>query len=189
MDLSLILCTVLQSHQIQNIIGMIIFLIGFMGSGKSTLGKRLAKKIGYDFIDMDHYIEEQEGLKVPAIFEQKGEKYFREQEKLFLANLEPDANIVVATGGGAPCFGNNIELMNEKGITVYLKMSPASLASRLEKARVIRPLVAGLESDHLRNYIENKLREREPFYNQAKCVIRGENVKPFHITSLVFGSE
>ncbi|MFW5706707.1 MAG: shikimate kinase [Bacteroidota bacterium] len=168
---------------------MIIFLIGFMGSGKSTLGKRLAKKIGYDFVDMDYHIEEQEGMKVPAIFEKKGERYFRDQEKRFLEELEKDANLVVATGGGAPCFGKNIDIMNEKGITVYLKMSPSALASRLERARVIRPLVAGLESEHLRQYIENKLHEREPYYNQAKCIIRGESAKPFHITSLVFGTE
>ncbi|TVQ08067.1 MAG: shikimate kinase [Bacteroidetes bacterium] len=166
---------------------MIIFLIGFMGSGKTTLGKRLAKKIDYRFTDMDHFLEEKEGMKVSEIFEQKGEKYFREMEKAFLESLEVEENVVIATGGGAPCWGQNMEIMNQKGVTVYLKMSPASLASRLEKARTIRPLIAGLEPEHLQHYIEKKLQEREPWYNKARCVVRGENVKPFHVSSLVFG--
>ena len=166
---------------------MIIFLIGFMGSGKSTLGKRLARKIDYRFIDMDHHLEEVEGLKVSEIFEQKGEKYFRELEKGFLESMEIQDNVVIATGGGAPCWGKNMDIMNRKGVTVYLKMSPVSLASRLEKSRNIRPLIQGLNPEHLRDYIENKLQEREHYYNQAQCIVRGENVKPFHVSSLVFG--
>ncbi len=166
---------------------MIIFLIGFMGSGKSTLGKRLARKIEYRFIDMDHVLEEQEGMKISEIFDLKGEKYFRNLEKDYLETLEVSDDVVIATGGGAPCWGNNMEIMNRKGVTVYLKMSPGSLASRLEKSRNIRPLIQGLNPDHLRDYIEEKLREREFFYNQAKCIVRGENVKPFHVSSLVFG--
>lgn len=158
-----------------------------MGSGKTTLGKRLARKINYEFIDMDHYIEEQAGMKVAEIFEQKGERYFREKEEAFLGSLQTENNLVVATGGGVPCFGNNMQLMNQKGITVYLKMSPASLASRLEKARNIRPLIEGMSPDLLRGYIEKKLHERELYYNKAQCIIKGENVKPFHVTSLVFG--
>lgn len=168
---------------------MIIFLIGFMGSGKSTLGKRLARKIAYRFIDMDHVLEDKEGLKVNEIFDKKGEKYFRELEKDYLEKLKVTDDVVIATGGGAPCWGNNMEIMNSKGVTVYLKMSPASLSSRLEKSHNIRPLIQGLNPDHLRDYIEEKLREREPFYSRAQCVVKGENVKPFHVSSLVFGEE
>ncbi len=168
---------------------MIIFLIGFMGSGKSTLGKRLARKIDYRFIDMDQYLEEKEGMKVSEIFKQKGEMYFRDMEKVFLETLETNDNVVIATGGGAPCWGQNMDIMNRKGVTVYLKMSPGSLAIRLEKSHNIRPLIEGLNPDLLRDYIEQKLHEREPFYNKAQCIVRGENVKPFHVSSLVFGDD
>ncbi len=168
---------------------MIIFLIGFMGSGKTTLGKRLARKLGYEFVDMDYYIENKEGMKVSEIFEAKGESYFRELERSFLESLETDRELVIGTGGGAPCHGHNMDIMNTKGVTVYLKMSPVSLASRLGKARNIRPLIAGLEEWQLRDFIEDKLREREIFYNKARCIIKGENVKPHHVISLVFGEE
>ncbi len=167
---------------------MIIFLIGFMGSGKTTLGKRLAKKISWDFMDMDHMIEQQEGMSVAAIFGQKGEEYFRKQESTLLQKLDSSHNMVVATGGGSPCFGNNMEVMNSKGITVYLRMHECSLATRLEKARTVRPLIEGLQPEELRKYIRQKLDEREPFYNQAHCIIKGESVKPDHIISLVFGN-
>jgi len=166
---------------------MIIFLIGFMGSGKSTLGKRLAKKIDYDFLDMDQVIMKDEGQTVSEIFETKGEAYFRQKETELLQQLNADSNQVVATGGGAPCFASNIDIMNQKGVTVYLKMSPACLAGRLYNARAVRPLIAHLNADELLGYIEIKLAEREPCYNKAKCVIKAENVRPYHIVSLVFG--
>jgi shikimate kinase len=168
---------------------MIIFLIGFMGSGKSTLGKRLAKKIGYEFFDMDHSIEEQQGLTVAEIFEQKGEPFFRALETGFIESLASDRDLVIATGGGVPCFGQNMNLMNQKGVTVYLKLSPASLVGRLENARNVRPLIASIPKERLIEYIENKLPERERYYNQARCIIKGENVKPDHVVSLVFGKE
>jgi shikimate kinase len=160
-----------------------------MGSGKSTLGKRLAKRLAYDFVDMDHYIEEQQGLKVAEIFEQKGESFFRTLETGFIESLETDKNLVIATGGGVPCFGKNMNLMNQKGVTVYLKLNPASLAGRLENAREIRPLIASIPKEQLIDYIETKLSEREPYYKQARCIIKGENVKPEHVVSLVFGKE
>jgi shikimate kinase len=168
---------------------MIIFLIGFMGSGKTTMGKRLAAKLQYEFIDMDHYIEEKTGMSVPEIFAQKGEAWFRNEEVQFLEKVDVGQNLVVATGGGAPCQGKNIELMNQKGITVYIKLHPAVLAHRLINARVIRPLVAGLNREELLTYIESKLIEREPFYDQAKCIIKGENVKLDHIIALIFGKD
>ena len=91
---------------------MIIFLLGFMGSGKSTLGKRLAKKMSWEFLDMDKVLEEQEGMTVTQIFQEKGEAYFREAETQFLQGLDPSMNRIVATGGGAPCHTNNMDLMN-----------------------------------------------------------------------------
>ncbi len=167
---------------------MIIFLLGFMGSGKSTLGKRLAKKMSWEFLDMDKVLEEQEGMTVTQIFQEKGEAYFREAETQFLQSLDPSMNRIVATGGGAPCHKNNMDLMNEKGVTVYLRMHESSLACRLEKARAVRPLIENVEIDQLPEFIRQKLDEREPFYNQAHCIIKGESVKPDHIISLVFGN-
>ena len=167
---------------------MIIFLIGFMGSGKSTIGRRLARKLSWEFMDMDHYIEEKEGLKVDEVFEKKGEEWFRKQEQNLLHSLNPSDNLVVATGGGAPCYSNNMDVMNEKGVTVYLKMHELSLVSRLENARVVRPLVKNLTADELLIFIRKKLEEREPFYSQAHCIIKGESVKSDHVITLVFGN-
>ncbi len=168
---------------------MVLFLIGFMGSGKSTLGKRLAKKIDYIFIDMDEELENQEGMTVTEIFEQKGEKYFRNLESDFLQSIDSSKNMVVATGGGAPCFGDNMKIMNEKGITVYLRMTPGGLAKRLENARQLRPLISSIKSEDLVGFIASRLKEREKYYLRAQCVIKGENVKPEHVISLVFGDK
>ncbi|MFN2394901.1 MAG: shikimate kinase [Bacteroidales bacterium] len=167
---------------------MIIFLIGFMGSGKSTLGKRLAKKISWDFMDMDKELEEQEGMPVTRIFDEKGEEYFRQQESELLHKLDQARNVVIATGGGVPCYKDNMEIMNSKGVTVYLRMHECSLASRLKNGRIVRPLIRGLEKEELVTFIRKKLDEREPYYNKAHCVIKGESVKPDHIIALVFGN-
>jgi shikimate kinase len=181
--------TPLKKHRSKYLNDMIIFLVGFMGSGKSTLGKRLSKKISYDFIDMDEAIELEEGMTVSEIFELKGESHFRGLETRFLESLDSTSNFVIATGGGAPCFADNMRLMNEKGVTVYLKLTPANLSSRLENARSIRPLIAAIPPEELTDYIRERLAEREKYYNQARCVIKAENVKPDHVISLVFGSE
>ncbi len=165
---------------------MIIFLTGFMGSGKSTLGKRLARKIDYQFLDMDEALEEQEKMRIADMFGQKGEEYFRLKENEFLQLLEKEQNLVIATGGGSPCFHHNMDVMNSKGITVYLKMTAAGLAYRLKQARGERPLLADIHDSELESYIEGKLKIREPFYLQSSCIIKGENVKPDHVISLLF---
>jgi shikimate kinase len=165
---------------------MIIFLVGFMGSGKSTLGRRLARKIDYPFTDMDEDIENEEQKTISDIFREKGEDYFRKLENAYLQKINNDKNLVIATGGGAPCFFNNMEVMNKKGVTIYLKMSPASLAFRLREAREHRPLLNEVSDQQLNDYVEQKLSKRENFYMQSKVVIKGENVKPDHIISLIF---
>jgi shikimate kinase len=166
---------------------MLLFLIGFMGSGKSTLGKRLAKKIDYDFADMDELLEQQEGMSVTEIFEQKGEAYFRHKETQLIQQFKPQQNRVIATGGGSPCFDQNMEIMNQKGITIYLRMTPAGLVNRLKNATELRPLLKNLTTDEqLLEYISEKLQHREPYYLQSKCIIKAENVKPEHVISLVF---
>jgi len=160
-----------------------------MGSGKTTLGKRIAKLTGYKFIDMDALIEKKEGLTISEIFNLKGEQWFRDKETQVLSTFLPESNLVIATGGGAPCFNSNMALMNRIGITVYLKPDVNGLAARLEHTKDNRPLIAKLDHEELIAHINNKLTEREPFYNQAKCTIKGNNIQAEQIVRLVFGED
>jgi shikimate kinase len=168
---------------------MRIYLIGFMGSGKTTLGKRLARRLEYAFVDLDHELEESEGVSIPELFRIHGEAHFRQLERKALHATGKLERVVVSTGGGTPCFFDNMDFILEHGVSVYLRMSHLSLAHRLENAFVKRPLVENLYGEELVNFIEKKLREREPYYLRAHCVIKGETVKPDHIISLVFGQE
>lgn len=151
---------------------MLIFLIGFMGSGKTTLGRPLASRLGYDFLDLDKVIEEGEGFTVGEIFAARGEEYFRTLERRYLQDIiVHGGNAVVSTGGGTPCFNGNMELMNTNGITVYLKLSPGMLADRLMAARVCRPLLAGKSPAELLQYIVDTLAVREEHYERANVVV------------------
>ncbi|MBM3420827.1 MAG: shikimate kinase [Bacteroidetes bacterium] len=150
---------------------MKIYLTGFMGSGKSTLGRRLARLARLPFIDLDREIERREGVAISAIFSEKGEGYFRMRESAVLREIGSGDDVVVATGGGTPCFGDNMDYMNLTGITVYLRLGPAALASRLEQSQGSRPLLAGLKGESLRRYIEERLADREPYYLRARLVI------------------
>jgi shikimate kinase len=150
-----------------------IYVIGFMGSGKSTAGKSLAKKLGMEFTDLDSVIEETEGLKVREIFNTKGEDYFREKEASCLRALGKKKNIVVSCGGGTPCFHQNMDYMSSDGTVVYLKMSPAALASRLSSDRGQRPLIKGVAPADLPAFIEEKLSSREIYYLKAHVIADG----------------
>ena len=150
-----------------------IFLIGFMGSGKSTLGSRLARKIGYDFVDMDHLIEETAGVDIPEIFREHGEHVFRKWEHDILVELCGREQLVVSTGGGAPCHGEMIRIMNENGVTIYIQLPPAALKERLIRSRTERPLIKGKSEKELMEFISGLLSEREPYYNQANITIDG----------------
>ncbi|TKC04410.1 shikimate kinase [Pedobacter frigoris] len=152
---------------------MKIFLIGFMGCGKSTLGKKLATKLGYDFIDLDHQLEKELGDSVGNYFATHGEDAFRRLEKKTLQEYNYPANIVIATGGGAPCYFDNMEWMNANGKTVYIEMSPVALAKRLEGGKEKRPLIKNLNEVELIAFIEAKLAEREVFYKQAAINANG----------------
>jgi len=150
-----------------------IFLIGFMGSGKSTLGSSLARKIGYDFVDMDQLIEETAGMTVPGIFSEHGEEVFRKWEHDILLELCQRDRVVVSTGGGAPCYGDMISIMNEHGTTVYIKLSPAALKDRLLHSRTERPLIRGKSEPELLEFINGLLNKREVFYEQATHTVNG----------------
>lgn len=151
-----------------------IILIGFMASGKSTLGKKLASKLAYTFVDTDALVEQLTGKSVSEIFEQDGEAVFREKEREVLQHLAHIENHVIATGGGLPCFFDNMERLNEMGVTVYLKASPNNITQRLLTAKKPRPLVAKKTEAELLLFVTDLLQEREKFYEQAKIILVGK---------------
>lgn len=154
---------------------MRIYLIGFMGSGKSYTGKRLAVLLGYAFYDLDMLIEEREGCAVSDIFRDKGEAYFRELESRILRETTGMENAVISCGGGTPCFHHNMDWMNAHGITVWLDPPVEVIHKRLLRKPHKRPLLAGLETEEeWRNFIEAKLSQRRSFYNLAQMVYRQE---------------
>lgn len=156
---------------------MRIYLIGYMGCGKSTLGRRLSNYLGLQFVDMDHYIEERNCKTIPQIFKEEGEDEFRKKERKALEELSAFTDIVIATGGGAPCFFDNIELMNKSGHTVYLNIAPNILANRLLKSKTERPLIKGKSRKELIAFIDETLKTRNEFYSQAKYQITDPDIK------------
>lgn len=156
-----------------------IILIGFMASGKSTLGKKLARKLNFEFIDSDHEIEKQTGKKISKIFNELGENAFRELENQFVQSLIGKTNIVLSTGGGLPCYHDNISLLNNLGQSFYLKLSPKELTKRILNSKSIRPLAKDKSSEELLLFVENLLSQREIFYVQAQHTLSGkeQNVK------------
>lgn len=147
-----------------------IFLTGFMGSGKSYTGRRLSEALGIPFIDLDHWIEDQEGQSIQAIFEKSGEAAFRQIEREALHQMIAYEQAVIACGGGAPCFFDNMEWMNRHGITVYLQTPVAELCRRLLPEMAHRPLLKGLNEHTLPAFIGEKLALREPYYLQSQVV-------------------
>jgi shikimate kinase len=167
---------------------MRIFLTGYMGSGKSTIGRKVAALMGINFIDLDKYIEERNFKSVPDIFAQDGEAAFRLKERQALQEVAQFEEIVVGTGGGAPCFFENMKLMNESGITIYLAPDNDTLAYRLLKSKTERPLIAGKSREELQLFIQQALEKRAPFYEQSKIIIRGKNdVQPEEVLRLIHG--
>lgn len=152
---------------------MKIFLVGFMGCGKTTLGKRLAPKTGFTFVDLDKVIEQKAGKTIPQYFTEHGEAAFRELERDVLQSTAFPENSIIATGGGAPCYYDNMEWMNNEGLTVYISLPPAALASRLEKAEEVRPVLKDYKGEALIQFIAGKLDEREPFYSKAQIIASG----------------
>lgn len=158
---------------------MIIILLGYMGSGKSTLGKGLATILKYDFLDLDDFISKKENRSVPELFEKKGEIYFRKIESQYLAEiLDVSHNLVLALGGGTPCYGNNMSLLisNPNVRTFYLKLSIPHLAARLFPERENRPLINHLDSEaDLQEFIGKHLFERTHYYNQAHFIVQTDH--------------
>ncbi len=166
----------------------IIYIIGFMGSGKSTAGKKLALLLAWSFIDLDKKIKEHTGKTIPELFSQYGEKYFRDVESEILKSPKADTNIVVSTGGGTPCNGDNMDYMLETGLTIYLKMTPGQLKSRLSESTGQRPLIKGMNDEDLLKFIEEKLSYREKWYNRANIIVEGIDLDLNSLISLVKSS-
>lgn len=156
---------------------MLIFLVGFMGCGKSYTGRKIAPILGYNYVDMDKIIEAQEAISIKEIFEQKGEAYFRNLEHQYLLDLDTNQNLVISTGGGVPCFFNNMEIMNQKGITIYLNRSKAVVIPRLLQGAHKRPLIQNMDEATLNNFYDAKLAERASFYEQAQIFAGDANVE------------
>ena len=156
-----------------------ILLIGFMAAGKTTLGKALAQDLGLQFIDLDHYIENRYHCTVSQLFAERGEEAFRQIERNMLHEVAEFEDVIIATGGGTPCFFDNMDYMNGQGTTVFLKASVDVIYTRLTIARVQRPLVANKSSDELRQYITDMLKHRDPYYRRAAhtfCADHLENI-------------
>jgi len=157
---------------------MKIVLIGYMASGKSTIGRILAQKMEFSFIDLDNYIEEKEKMTVSEIFDKKGEIYFRKIEHVYLKELMVlDKNIVLSLGGGTPCYAGNMDVIIESKntSTIYLKTSIATVVKRLTNEKNQRPLVARLKEDQLVEFVAKHLFERSYFYNKSKYKLTVDN--------------
>ncbi len=148
-----------------------IILIGYMGAGKTTVGRQLAKALGVQFYDLDWYIEMRYHKRVSEIFAESGEEGFRDLERRMLHEAAEFENVVLSCGGGTPCFYDNMEYMNSLAETVYLKAEPEVLAMHLRMGKTERPLIKGKTSEELEQYIKASLEQREPFYKKAKHML------------------
>jgi shikimate kinase len=166
---------------------MKIFLIGFMGSGKTHWGRLLSEKLSIRFFDLDEAVTEQAGKSIPEIFAGEGEEQFRMMEKDVLHIItESHESFVMACGGGSPCYFNNIEYMNQSGTTVWINVPLETLFERLVKEKDKRPLIKELQDDQLRNFISKKFSDRKIYYEQARITIDEEPVQLEKLISIIF---
>ncbi len=157
---------------------MRIFLIGFMGSGKTTWGKIISEKMNLPFFDLDDLIEKRANLKINDIFDRKGEAYFRKLEAVCIRELHEKSDFILACGGGTPCYYDNMSLMNSLGISVWLNTPRQVMATRLLEEAGQRPLIRSLSPGKLQEYIDDKLEERLQFYDQAQLMIDPTEITP-----------
>jgi len=148
-----------------------IVLVGYMGSGKTTVGKALSKETGMMFYDLDWYIENRMHTTVSKLFTERGEEAFRKIEYNMLHEVAEFEDVIISCGGGTPCFFNNMDYLNQQGDVVYLKASPDTLYKHLLMAKVERPLLKGKSPEELIAYITEHLKERAPFYEKARYTL------------------
>lgn len=158
---------------------MLIFILGYMGSGKTTFGKELADRLTYRFYDLDELIEQQEKKSISSIFNELSEEGFRKIERKILLEHLDDQDAVIATGGGTPCFFDNMDLMNQKGITVFLDIEVEEIFERINKDENIRPLLNNMAENERFSFITRHLEERKFYYNLAKIILRSDDPEEF----------
>ncbi|MFT3980154.1 MAG: shikimate kinase [Ferruginibacter sp.] len=161
-----------------------VFLLGFMGSGKTHWGKLWSQQLQLPFSDLDHLIEANEQLSVADIFEKKGEDYFREKEAAALRSI-PLRNAFISCGGGTPCFLDNMDWMNQAGITVFLEASPRYLLNNILREPQVRPLLKNMNEAEMLFFIETKLQERNVFYKQAQLILPAEEAGPESLQQII----
>ena len=148
-----------------------IILIGYMGAGKTTIGKALSKELGIIFYDLDWYIENRMRKTVSQIFAERGEDGFRKIEYNMLHEVAEFEDVIISCGGGTPCFFDNMDYLNQQGQVVYLKAEPEVLYKHLLMAKVERPLIKGKSQEELLTFISEQLERREPFYSKARYTL------------------
>ncbi|MBQ8055948.1 MAG: shikimate kinase [Paludibacteraceae bacterium] len=148
-----------------------IFLIGYMGTGKTTYGRMLAKDFNMIFLDLDDYIESNQGKSIVQIFDSEGEDGFRKIENESLLEVSQLTDVIIATGGGTPCFFNNMDVMNRVGVTIFLNSSVPLLCENLKEGLTKRPLLAGKTPEELRSFITEGLNKRMTFYEKSKVIV------------------
>ncbi|MCC5936023.1 MAG: shikimate kinase [Lunatimonas sp.] len=165
--------------------GRKLVLVGMPGSGKSTLGRRVARLLQCSFFDLDHEIESKEGRKIPEIFSTGGEDYFREVETKVLSELLGRTDsFVLSTGGGAPCFNDNMSLINDQAVSIYLEVPMSALLARLVGGQVSkRPLFAGLTVEQINQKLQQMHALRSPFYEEAKIKLSGQDISAEQLVS------
>ena len=161
------------------------FLIGLMGSGKTYWAQRLSTLLECDWIDLDQQIEKATEMTIREIFATEGEDFFRAKERDTLQQLSSVNKLVVACGGGTPCFHNNMQWMNDNGTTIWLQPDVDETVTRLKRGKHKRPLIAHLDDEELKEFVIHKLEEREPFYSQAKLKFHGNDISLETFTQLL----
>jgi len=162
---------------------MLVYLLGLPGVGKTTLGRQISEKLSFNFIDLDAEIEESVGLTIPEVFNHRGEEYFRELEKIELQKTFNYENTIVATGGGTPCFFDNMDQMSSKGVTIYLRSTPEKIVQGLSKDEILaRPLFSG---EKPLQKIKTLLKERSLYYEKSNYKVEIEENTAEKIVSIL----
>ena len=163
-----------------------IYLLGFMSSGKSKLGKKLAQHLDRKFIDLDQYIEKEVGRSISQIFKEEGEDGFRKYESQYLMSIpEEDQELVISLGGGTPCFADNLDYIKSQGTSIYLRVSEDILIGRLRQKKASRPLIADKTDEEIADFVRSSLQLREPYYLQADYILASDNPKVESILELL----
>jgi shikimate kinase len=164
---------------------MKIFLIGMMGSGKNYWMNKISGKLKLQKYDLDQLIEGVEDRSIQQIFKESGEEHFRKMESIVLKWFEDKDDFILATGGGTPCFYDNIDWMNAQGLTIWLDEPIDALAKRLVPEKTHRPLISKMSDKNIKTFLRNKIEERDSFYKKAKYRLSGETINEQHLLSII----